>query len=494
MGRVGMWLIAGLLAAVLIGCGGGEGGNTTPPPGGGGELLTGPSTQVASTLVSASGGTFTVSQPGNAANGVSVSVPAGAYSSARTFTVSAATVYGSTFGTLFHAISPLLVISNGGGYASRLMTVRIPVTIPAGQFAMAFAYDPDAGRLEGLPVVSETATTITIAVRHFTGVRAGQSETRLVVTAAPMADLAVAAGSGFRPGRDNLSTPNYGTARFDTGHGAGQTAAALWYYFTRRAAGDDALFTRFRGELATAWEDDVTAQAWASEAQETLTWGTLWADISTVFANTPDSVARYAGAYSLLLTADPQCVVLDGSLGDALALTVYGATTNALKVADPVAPGDAARVLEWQATAFAPYKSANKVGAALRDFTAPRYLGLSAVLPWAALGELWPDVADGSISTTLPTVDLRRILDDGTNIRLSQSSIYHDDHVKLGAQVDNRNVYVTVFSADGTELASGTVATVPLALGNNRLGLCIHRGSTVNDRWEGFQWVMLKRE
>jgi len=489
----GSWLAAAVLAALMLGgCGSGGGGETAPPPGAG-EILTGPTTPAGSALISPAGGSFSVTPPGGTTGGITVTVPAGAYAQPRTFTVATAPIFGSTFGALFHAVSPLVLIGNGGGYASRLMTVRIPVTLPAGHFAMGFAYDPGSGTLEGLPVVRVDDTAVTLAVRHFAGVRAQAAETRLVVSSVATSELAAAATTGFRPGRDDIATPNYGSVRFTAGHGAGQAAAALWYYLAQRATGAPALSPRFPGELATLWEDDLPVIPWASAAQEALHWGTLWADVDSIFATTPDAASWNAFAYSLLLTGQPQCAGLGSALGDAVAVTVWASNGTTLSVADPGFPGDLTRTLAWQSGAFSPYQTVSKTGATVRPFATLRYLGQSAVLPWTDLAALWPSVQNGTVSHAFPEVDQRRILENGTNIRLDTSAIYHVPQIAIGAQVEGRNDYVTIYTAAGELVGSGTAVPVPLTIGDNRLGICTHRGNSPREGWEGFRWVTLKR-
>jgi len=125
--------------------------------------------KVSSETIKPSGGVIAVDKPGDPLDGFEIDVPAGAYEETRTFKVSYKVVESHAFGEYFHPISPLITVDNGG-YSGELMTIKIPVEIPDGHFAMAFFYDEKAGTLEGMPLIDVEQDSITVATTYFSNV------------------------------------------------------------------------------------------------------------------------------------------------------------------------------------------------------------------------------------------------------------------------------------------------------------------------------------
>ena len=136
-----------------------------------------------------SGGSFTFKVPSSPLNGMQVTIAPGSYSDNRQFNVSTASITNQTFGTAFNPITPLIAIDNDGSYSQEIMTVKIPVTVPAGSFAMGFIYDDKKGTLEGLPTVAQDSSSITIGTLHFS---------KIVISAITDALLKKDIDSGFR--------------------------------------------------------------------------------------------------------------------------------------------------------------------------------------------------------------------------------------------------------------------------------------------------------
>lgn len=109
--------------------------------------------EVAAQTVPPGGGTVTVTRPGDPLHGLTVTVLPGAYPTTRAFRVSSQPIASTTFQHV-NPLTPLMHIDNGGAFADNLMTVKVPVHVPAGQFAMAFFYDAQKRRREGIPTVA----------------------------------------------------------------------------------------------------------------------------------------------------------------------------------------------------------------------------------------------------------------------------------------------------------------------------------------------------
>ncbi len=131
------------------------------------KFVTGPSIQLGSQTIGTGGGTFTISRSGDRLNGMQIIVPEGAYSGSKTFSVTYRQVGSHQLGASYSPLSPLITISNGGGYSDIPMQVKIPVTVPSGTHASAFFYDKSAGGLTVIPVVARETGSITVATSHF---------------------------------------------------------------------------------------------------------------------------------------------------------------------------------------------------------------------------------------------------------------------------------------------------------------------------------------
>ena len=244
------------------------------------------------------GGTFTVHQAGSPVDGLEVTVPPNGYGESRVVRVSYAAIRAHQLGRDFHPISPLISISNGGGYASAPMRMKIPCRIPAGEFAMAFYYNPATGELEGIPLLREDSTSLTILTSHFTsssiwsGPGAGigglsrlkpgdvdLSFSQVVVSSIPEVDLTLSYESGFKPGVDDWQFNNLGSYVEPKGHCAGQSIAAIWYYDTKKSTGG-ALWGRFDNDgnspkTPGIWQDDVLAYKFCTMLQHSLDWNSI---------------------------------------------------------------------------------------------------------------------------------------------------------------------------------------------------------------------------
>jgi hypothetical protein len=122
---------------------------------------------VSTKTITTSGGTVIVDSPGSEIDGLKILVPPNGYSTSKTFKISTAPITNHTLGQYFNPLTPLIQIDNGGGYSTEPMQITIPITLPKGDFAMAYYYDEMSGKLEGLPILNLTSTSITVTTRHF---------------------------------------------------------------------------------------------------------------------------------------------------------------------------------------------------------------------------------------------------------------------------------------------------------------------------------------
>jgi hypothetical protein len=160
--------------------------------------------------------------------GFELRIPAESHQDDRDYTVSYAPITNTTFKNVT-PVSPLITVENGGGYADKLITVKVPVRLEADDFAMGFYYDARTGQLEGLPLLGQDAQSVTLVTRHFSSFFVSALKVAVLDAAILNGDI----DSGFRPGIDDWQFTNYGSYIEPGGHCAGMSVSAMWYYVTR---------------------------------------------------------------------------------------------------------------------------------------------------------------------------------------------------------------------------------------------------------------------
>ena len=281
--------------------------------------------------------------PGDPLDGFVINVPPQSYPDRRTFKVSYAPVTGQTFGNDINPISPMIYEDNGGGYSDEIMYVRVPVKVPQGYFAMGFLYDEKTKQLEAMPLVGSDADSITVATRHFSNFFISMIEEAL---------LNKNIDSGFLPGIDDWQFDNVGSYIAPGGHCAGQSIAAMWYYYAKPDGEEACLYGRYDkngNQPATPdlWWDDSLGYRLCSVVQEDYKSNFadgFWFNLSGkafvlknnkwVITDIPglgDEIRYYMVAYSILATHEPQLVRIRRVDG-AHTMVVYKIIGNALYV------------------------------------------------------------------------------------------------------------------------------------------------------------------
>ena len=364
-----------------------------------GTITTGPMTPAAQGTISAGGGTVMVSDPGSAISGLVFTAPAGAYPAGQQVTISSAPITGNTFGNYCTPATPMISINAGDAYAEEIVTVKIPVTIPEGHFAMAFYYDEANQKLEGIPTEDRDSTSVTIATRHF-------SKVFVSVIPLPTLDSIRKADSGYRPGVDDWEFTNIGSEIARNGHCAGQAVTSMWYYTEQRLKNNaPPLSGRFdnngRGKTPLFERDNTRGYRFASIIHATTKQNQYFRNITSIISNVSDYATLQEFKYSILLTGEPQFVGIRAP-GSGHAIVCYEVADNHLYVADPNYPGKERLItLNENTNRFDPYSS----GADALEIGQGRgmlyynisYIAKSAMFSWPKIAAYYKDVESGSI-------------------------------------------------------------------------------------------------
>ena len=495
----GLALLAIGLAGVigLAGCELIDGVSNPGTPGGAGiPWASGSSIPVTSQSIGAAGGVLSVSNPGGPLDGMTVNVPAGAMPGPTQFDIEYTPITGPIAPNV-DPLTPLITVDNGGTFADDIMTVTIPVTLPAGHFAMGFFVDEN-GKLEGMPLVAETPTSITVATAHFS-----------IFFIAKIAEslLTGTIDTGFRPMTDDWQFPNMGSYIAPHGHCAGQSLTAMWYYIERTLNGTSTLWNRFdnNGDAPATpdlWQDDSLGYRLASVVQEDIDWENWVRKAFKELGAADDPLNWNAFLYAMLVTGEPQYVAIyNNTVGGGHAMIVYkaDANTGTLYIADPNYPGNSSRKILYANGAFSPYNSgANKAeidagkGKAYEEI---RYFAKTALVDWSQIAARWDEFVLGTIGDGIfPAYRLTVHDDSGGSVPLTNGMVISSD--KLGVRVASPDPAASVglLVYRGEELLRfDSNKKLPLLEGDNRLGIYVL--GKVDGDWEyvDFQWVTVRR-
>jgi len=444
--------------------------NSTPK----GMLKLGAPTVVLTQSVSPSGATLTVNRTDSVINGLQLVVPANSYADSRQFKISSAPVLSQTFGSSFSPISPLISIDNGGRYANEIITLQIPVQIPAGNFAMAFYYDAKNGRLEGIPTIAENASSITIVTRHFSDI---------VVSATSEASLGtdVELDTGFSPGVDDWQFTNYGSYIAPGGHCAGQSITALWYYSQMKSAGEPSLYGRYDEGTRDFWYDDARAYRFASTIQKDVDWAAWGARYNKLKpkAQNDNSLVWKQFVYSMKVTGDPQFIYIQNTAGEgAHAMIVYAISGGALQIADPNYPGSLDREIWYDEGEFDPYNSGANAQAILNghgiSFDLMLYFGTSSLIDFEKVSSRWGEFADRTIGNDRFPAYIIQIPDEnGDLVALQDGYTTKEKKIDVYLTADVELTMFVIRDEQTIASAQGGGVSVPLKPGNNELGFYV---------------------
>ncbi len=522
------WILAAFLA---FGCG--SKSSTGPDDGGSGgtkgTVITGERTQIASQSMGAGGGTIRIEKTGDPLNGLEITIPAGAFAESRNIALSEAAVTSHSLGTDVTALSPLITVKNAPGYADKPITVKIPVTVPEGSLAMGVLYNESTGKIEGLPLVELTPTSVTVALRTFTPSPApsassgkglfkalGREQTAvtgdILVVSVEESRLSAnpVISTGFTPGVDDWEFINRGSYISPGGHCAGQSMSAMWYYYEKKLHGGASLhhqFDRVQDSRTVLWQDNPRGYRFASTVQEDLDWDSLSRQIFLTLRETPEyhHLSWKCFALSMYLTGEPQYVGLKSDKGGhAIIAYKIDYANGILSVADPNYPGQE-RKIRFNGAQFDPYSTKqNDNEPSDHPYTGIGYFAKSSLVDWSKIGERWKELENATIGgDRFPQYRLW-VTDAEGGHELTASEVVNADSIVVQVQwkngvVDN-DIAMSVFDGKGAKISpepayarSSAEETIHLQAGENILGFHIEgnkgTASAKNWRWLDFQWI-----
>lgn len=338
--------------------------------GGSTALRTGAFEELGSSSIGSAGGSVEVNKPGHAMNGLRITVPASALSQTEQFRISSAPVLGHTFGEKFRPVTPVISIENGGSESSRMIRVRIPLTVPASTPVTAWYYDPENGTLDPIVTAERGAQYVEIGVRHFS----------MIVVSEFQKDYFLQGGgyaSFFDPTLHGWSFENVGTSVCPGGICAGMSIGAAHVYknfkatITLKPWFDN---NRLWFATPTLWQDDADGLQFVTAAHKKF-FIDRWVDRSELvndYLDAPKTDNVWNLIHALVLLNQPQMLYIRvRNETNAHAIVAYGYTITPaqvqFKVYDPNYR-DATGIITFDFAEgdFLPYTSSTNAGA-LRD-------------------------------------------------------------------------------------------------------------------------------
>lgn len=490
-----------LLGIIMISCG------SNPVDAVSNKIIAGESRMVATNSVPPSGGSVVVSTPGDALDGMELTVPNGAYSDSRTFRISAAPIQSHQLGSNCNPVTPLIIIENGGGYADEFMTLTIPISVPENHFAMAFLYDDVTGEMEGLPMLESASDHVKILTANFAhsdiaalkrgmiagSVNAGPGRSRIFVSSIEKSILEGANESTFRPSVDDWQFANYGSHGAPGGHCAGQSLAAMWYHNKKRTNGR--LYGRYDNDgtrkTPTIWQDDVGGYKFCSVLQEDIAWSSISRKLlSGAQALIPDFITYYASSYTFLLLHRPQYIgISNDTVGHAV--IGYAIGDGNIYVSDPNYPGDRTRKIPYVNGKFGTYFSGSNTKQTGVPFPTIRFMGESALINYSTIEARWAEVASGTIGNHLfPDYTIKGMNDAGIFVPLTDGFSIKGNTLNFDISSITSLKIAAVFDESERTLPIINEA-VQLPQGTQRIGFYI---TDRNNDWVGFTWIQVRVE
>jgi hypothetical protein len=497
------------------------------------------------------GGVISVKSADSSINGLKITVPSVAYTIDKNFNISYANIIKHSFGANFNPISPLIKISNNGGYSNDIMIIKVPCKVPSGSFAMGFFYDEKSGKLEGLPIISFDSNSVTIATRHFASSTLNnglykiasnnnlESFSNLVISSIKESTLKATPiiSSGYKPKVDDWEFVNYGSYLAPGGHCAGQTMTSMWYYYEQKKSQGNLYHKYDKVNLSNdkLWQDNPKGFRFASVVQNDIDFDSWnfnnqrdYIDTNTSF----DELKFKALAYAMVLTGEPQFVaiwnlnVVNGksSLGGH-ALTAYSVDYNSgkISIADPNFPGIPQEItFDWNTKKYNPYMGKANATDAPHPYKFISYYAKTALINWDVIGNRWQEFQNGTIGKVNPNAfpAYQIWVDDGTGYELGDTlntdadsvvlevvcptadvSFNRDNKKFIGLNAYNENGDIASVFGTGSKLAQ-TKLKKALSPGENRIGLYIFswrngfldNPTTYTQKFVDFKWITIYKQ
>jgi hypothetical protein len=379
-----------------------------------GRLELGQETALGSQTVAPEGGIIVINGSSSELNGMTITVPEAAYDTNIDFSISETEIKSQTFGDELHPITPLISVDNKEVLAFEPLEIKIPIKIEDDEFALGFYYDQGTGTLEGIPLLEQSSSSITLVTKHFSDFFIG-----MVKKGVLLGRVVDTIDTTFKPGTDDFIMPNYGSSNY-RGNCAGQSIAALYYFGMKRRVGwEIPLHKRFdnndlkksNGEPNSTpafWQDDAKAIRFCSAMQQAFNtaWNRNGSEMRAYFSfkneKNNDENQYYALAYAMMETHMPQLLSVSNQKSGHM-IIAYKIEGDTIYVADPNRPGEERTITldriptpaKGGTAKFIPYLSGDDATSNRINYTTIAYFGTSAMVDTKVIYDYWTAMLKG---------------------------------------------------------------------------------------------------
>jgi PKD repeat protein len=361
---------------------------------------------IADTTIGAGGGSIVYTRPGDPLNGLTLTIPAGAFPNAGHWAIDVTPAASGPTNPGLHIAAPIISVTTDQGMADQLITLKIPLHITSDSAGTAFAYDDATGYLELLPLVASDANSITIGTRHFSpdllveppGASGSIRTFRVARFMSPPAPIkfkiitstmglaALLNGpvvSDFELGFDEWEFGDHGSYITRDGQQSGASLSELYYHLNLESGLFNAPPLGGRYAQGQFWAGDPWGYRIAALAEADL----HWSQVASIVQSMPtgkDGAEFAALADAINLTKRPQLIAMTAP-GATIALVAYAMNLGEILAADPNNPGTPVHI-KFDGTNFLPVAYALCGGGCPMTFTSFHLLGVGALVNMKATG------------------------------------------------------------------------------------------------------------
>lgn len=500
-----------------------ESGPTEPEEPANDNIKIGTVVDVTTQTIGTGGGTILVSNPDAPINGMQITVQPNSFTTSQNFNIRYAPISSHNFDQDFSTASPLIKISSTTEFATKNISIKIPLSLNEGEIAMAFFYNENDGSLDGLPIIDLTNDYIEFSTRRLSSSSAvskklfdDDEHTSIVVFSILESKLEgkTMLATGFEPGVDDWEFRNKGSYISPFGICAGQSVTELWYYTEKKLMGHSPLFHKYDricdiNNVDFLWEDNPKGYRFASAVQKDFNMNPEGISDKYEFQEKDPRFTWWALIMGMVLTKEPQFLTLyNQNKPEAHAVVVYkiGLTDRKIYIADPNYPGNKNLFATYNSAAkkIEPYTTKLNANAPDLTFNDFAFFGQYIFIDKQMIEYRWIQFENGTIGDDLfPDYELindkdNSIITDGytsgeenLTIRCHAecyqciSSTYN---LQPFAVVDSNGVHLIqeqdVVNNSGKE-------TLKLKQGRNKLGFIVYGYTQVDSSYIDFKWITI---
>ncbi len=382
-------------------------------------------------VLGAGGGTLTVVKDGSPLNGLTISLPPGAYPTATRWTISELREVRPALPAGAEQVGPTIQFENGNAaYADLPFTITLPARAAADRVVGAFYYDAATGTFDPLPLLGRTDSTLVVLTRHvsrtqlvpqgaFAVGRGGffsrgfassantSTSVDVVMLAVPLEELGGPIDTGFRPAQDDWPFVNRGSWLTPDGYSTGASLSALFHFMQRRSQLGQ-LFTR-NDRIPNFNFDNARGIRLASVIHHELHRTTAFQDRIAFVLDSAASVGQdwvvnqaRALALNFWLNRAPRMVAVfpQSGAGRAQSILAFSVHDWTFGVSSTQEPG-LARQITFTGTRWLPFDFGSHADAPREPFAQLFMMGHSSLVPLAEMERHWAAYENGTIGNGL---------------------------------------------------------------------------------------------